>query len=132
VHRALLEAARRAGDVPRTIRAEQALAALAHPGADAPAPNGVASALRALNRGDIATAQRQAELTLLADPANGDALVVALFAADLQQDHAAFARLLQAANEPGKPASSEVLGMLEALLARRVSAQAGQLVRPQP
>jgi tetratricopeptide (TPR) repeat protein len=132
VQRALLDAARRAGDATRITRAERALAAIARPQPPARPGVGVASALEALGHGDVAAAQRAAELALAADPSNGDALVVALFAADLQQDHAAFARLLQAADEPGKPVSSEVLGMLEALLARKVSAQAAQLVRPQP
>jgi Tfp pilus assembly protein PilF len=132
VQRSLLDAARRAGDVARITRAEQALAAIAHPEPPARPGAGVTAALEALGRGDVAAAQRAAELALGADPSNGDALVVALFAADLQQDHDAFARLLQAADEPGKPASSEVLGMLESLLARKVSAQAAQLVRPQP
>ncbi|HEY6077336.1 MAG TPA: hypothetical protein VIW29_00940, partial [Polyangiaceae bacterium] len=103
-----------------------------HPDTDARRPSGVARARAAVERGDVATAQQEAETILAADPGNGDALVVALFTADLQQDHAAFARLLRAADQPGKPASREVLGMLESLLARRVSARAGQLVRPQP
>ena len=93
-----------------------------------PGPGG---ALEALARGDVATARREAELVLGADPSNGDALVIALSAADLEQDHIAFARLLARAGEPGKPASPAVLGTLEALLARRVSAQAGRLVREQ-
>jgi hypothetical protein len=67
-----------------------------------------------------------------ADPSNGDALVIALCVADLQQDHTTFGELLEQAREPGTPASPQVLGILESLLARRVSAQAGQLVRPQP
>ncbi len=132
VQRSLLDAARRAGDVARVMRAEQALAAIAHPALPARPGVGVTAALEALGRGDVAAAQRAAELALAADPSNGDALVVALFAADLQQDHGAFTRLLQATDEPGKPASGEVLGMLESLLARKVSAQAAQLVRPQP
>lgn len=132
VQRALLDAARRAADGPRVTRAERALAAMSHSPSDARRASGVARALDALARGDVSSARHQAEVLLAADPGNGDALVVALFSADLQQDHAAFARLLQAADQPGKPASSEVLNLLESLLARRVSAQAGQLVRPQP
>jgi hypothetical protein len=91
----------------------------------------VAQALEALARGDVAEARRQAEQVLGADPSNGDALVLALSTADLQQDHAGFARLLHGSSEPGRPASPAVLEALEALLARRVSAQAAQLLKPQ-
>jgi tetratricopeptide (TPR) repeat protein len=131
VQRQLLSAALRAGDKSRTERAQRALAGLSQRQASHSAQRGVSGALEALARGDVTTARREAELLLGADPGNGDALVIALSAADLEQDHAAFARLLARAGEPGKPASPAVLGALEALLARRVSAQAGRLVREQ-
>ena len=131
VQRNLLAAAQRAGEKARAARAQEALDKLNRHAAAVPVPRGVAGALEALRRGDVTAARREAELVLGADPGNGDALVVALAAADLDQDHAGFTRLLQLAAEPGKPASPELLSTLEALLARRVSAQAGQLVRPQ-
>jgi tetratricopeptide (TPR) repeat protein len=129
VQRAVLDAARRAGKHARAVRAEQALVRLARPAVERRAPDGVARALEALARGDVAGAGREAEQVLGADPSNGDALVLALSAADLQQDHAGFARLLRASSEPGRPASPAVLEKLESLLARRVSAQAAQLLR---
>ncbi|HKY39578.1 MAG TPA: hypothetical protein VJN18_26750 [Polyangiaceae bacterium] len=131
VQRALLSAAQRAADKARAERAERALAGLSRRRGDLPAQRGVRGALDAMARGNVTTARREAELVLGADPGNGDALVIALSAADLEQDHAAFARLLARAAEPGKPASPAVLGALEALLARRISAQAGRLVREQ-
>jgi tetratricopeptide (TPR) repeat protein len=131
VQRQLLSAALRAGDKARAERAQRSLLGVNQRQASLPAPRGVSSALEALARGDVTTARREAELVLGADPGNGDALVIALSAADLEQDHAAFARLLARAGEPGKPASPAVLNALEALLARRVSAQAGRLVREQ-
>jgi tetratricopeptide (TPR) repeat protein len=131
VQRQLLSAALRAGDKARAERAQRSLSGLNQRQASFPAPRGVKGALEALARGDVTTARREAELVLGADPGNGDALVIALSAADLEQDHAAFARLLARAAEPGKPASPAVLDALEALLVRRVSAQAGRLVREQ-
>lgn len=122
-------AATRAKDAARSARARQALAELARRRAKSPEAGGIKGALAALERGDVATAKELAEQLLGADPGSGDALVIALCAADLQEDHAAFARLLEQAHEPGTAASPEVMGILEALLARRVSAQAGQLLR---
>lgn len=127
----ILAAAERAGDAGRVARARQALADLRRRSAADAAPRGVLGALAALERGDVTTAKQVAERLLGADPSSGDALVIALCVADLQQDHATFAELLEQAREPGTPASPQVLGILESLLARRVSAQAGQLVRPQ-
>ncbi len=129
---AILAAAERASDAARVTRARQALADLRRRSATASTARGVPGALAALERGDVTVAKQIAERLLGADPSNGDALVLALCAADLEQDHAAFAQLLQQARDPGTPASPQVLGILESLLARRVSAQAGQLVRPQP
>lgn len=129
---AILAAAERARDPARALRARQALSDLRRRNASAAAPRGVPGALGALERGDVTAARQIAELLLGADPSNGDALVLALCAADLEQDNAAFARLLEQARAPGTPASPQVLGILASLLARRVSAQAGQLVRPQP
>jgi len=131
VQRQLLSAALRTGDKARADRAERALLGVNQRQASLPAQRGVSGALEALARGDVTTARREAELVLGADPGNGDALVIALSAADLEQDHAAFALLLARAGEPGRPASPAVLGALEALLARRISAQAGRLVREQ-
>lgn len=131
VQRAVLDAAKRAGHRARAGRAEQALARLARPQAERRAPDGVALALEALARGDVTAARREAEQVLGADPSNGDALVLALSTADLQQDHMGFARLLHGSSEPGRPASPAVLGALEALLARRISAQAAQLLKQQ-
>ncbi len=131
VQRLLLSAAQRTGDKARAERAERALGALTRQRGDLPAQRGVSGALEALARGDVTTARREAERVLGADPGNGDALVIALSAADLEQDHVAITRLLARAAEPGKPASPAVLGALEALLARRISAQAGRLVREQ-
>lgn len=129
---AILAASERASDPGRIARARQALADLRRRSAAASAPRGVPGALAALERGDVPAAKQVAERLLGADPSNGDALVIALCVADLEQDQAGFARLLERAREPGTPASPQVLGVLEALLARRVSAQAGQLVRAQP
>jgi len=131
VQRRILTAALRAGDKARAERAQLALAGGDQHRASLPAARGIGGALEALARGDVTTARREAELVLGADPSNGDALVIALSAADLEQDHAGFARLLALSSEPGRPASPAVLGALEALLSRRVSAQAGRLVREQ-
>jgi tetratricopeptide (TPR) repeat protein len=128
---AVLTAAERERDVGRARRARRALAAIHH-GSQADGQHGLAGALTALERGDTSTAKRISERLLGADPGNGDALVVALCVADLEQDHAAFAELLARAEQPGTPASAQVLGALELLLGRRVSAQAAQLVRPRP
>jgi Tfp pilus assembly protein PilF len=132
VQRSLLATANKNGDQARILRARTALTALSSRGADQAPENGIARALAALEHGDLAAAKREAEQLLGADPSSGDALVLALTAADLAQDHAAFNALLEAATEPGSPASPEVLTTLGALLRRRVSAQAAQLVQPQP
>jgi tetratricopeptide (TPR) repeat protein len=130
--RAILSAATRAKDAARTERARRGLAELHRQRASAPEPQGIPGALHALERGDVTTAARLAQQLLGADPSHGDALVIALCAADLQEDHATFARLLERARDPGSAASPQVMGILESLLARRVSAQAGRLLRPQP
>jgi tetratricopeptide (TPR) repeat protein len=129
---AMLSAATRAKDSARAERARRELAALHRRGASTAEQRGLPGALHALERGDVTTAARLAEQVLGADPSNGDALVIALCAADLQEDHAGFARLLERARDPGSAASPQVMGILESLLTRRVSAQAGRLVRPQP
>jgi tetratricopeptide (TPR) repeat protein len=128
---AVLSAAERSQDAARAKRARQALSRL-HQSPEADTQHGLPGALAALERGDTATAKRVAERLLGADPGNGDALVLALCVADLEQDHAAFTALLARAEQPGTPASPQVLGVLESLLSRRVSAQAAQLVRPTP
>ena len=132
VQRALLAAARSSGDLPRAARAEAALSSLPAAGGSARAATGLARALDALEHGDVTTAQHEAALLLDADPGNADALVIALSVADLEQDHAAFNALLEQAAEPGTPASPTVLSALAALLSRRVSTQAAQLLRRQP
>jgi Tfp pilus assembly protein PilF len=132
VQRAVWAAAKRGRDPARAARAEAAVLRLEARRGAAPATIGIARALDALHQGDVTTAKREAQQLLGADPSNGDAWVVALVVADLQQDHAAFGALLEGATEAGTPASPEVLSALAALLGRRVSAQAAQLVQPQP
>ncbi|HVY26772.1 MAG TPA: hypothetical protein VHB79_09475 [Polyangiaceae bacterium] len=133
VMRSIITAAKRAGDGARAARAQEALDQLAARSGRAEGGVNVASALAALRAGDVSAAKRCAEQLLGADPSNGDALVLALAVADLQQDHAAFARLLAESSQPGKPASPELLDTLSALLSRRVSAQAAQLLKsPEP
>jgi tetratricopeptide (TPR) repeat protein len=132
VQKNLLAAATTAGDGARVERARAALRKLAERADRERVPEGIALALAALAQGDVPRAMAEAERLLGADPGNGDALVIALAAADLAQDHQAFATLLERSREPGTPASPEVLSTLAALLGRRVSAQAAQLVVPQP
>lgn len=132
VWRALRDAAARGRDPARLSRAERGLAELASRTASAPALVGVPRALRALREGDLATARREAELLLGADPGNGDALVIALAAADLRQDHEGFESLLATRSVAGSPASPDVMQALRGLLARRISAQAADLVTPRP
>jgi tetratricopeptide (TPR) repeat protein len=132
VLRSVLQAARRGGQVARAARAEAALQRLPQKLGASPPPRALSHALTLLERGDVGGARRQAELVLGADPGSADALVIALAAADLEQDHAGFNALLAMAGEPGAPASPEVLTTLAALLGRRISAQAAQLVKPQP
>ena len=132
VQRAIWAAAKRSRDPARAARAQAAVARLEARRGAGPASVGIAQALDALRRGDIATAKRGAEQRLGAEPGNGDALVVALVVADLQQDHAAFSALLERSTDVGAPASPEALSALGALLGRRVSPQAAQLVRPRP
>ena len=130
--RGVLTAAKRNRDLARSARAEAALARLDTRGGAARKSVGIARALDALGQGDVTTAKREAAQLLGADPTNGDALVIALAVADLEQDHAAFNALLAESVDSGTPASPEVLSTLGALLGRRVSAQAAQLVHPQP
>lgn len=130
--RGILAAAMRNHDLPRTARAQAALARLDARSGAALKSVGIARALDALGQGDVTTAKREATQLLGADPTNGDALVIALAVADLEQDHAAFNALLAESADSGTPASPELLSTLGALLGRRVSAQAAQLVRPQP
>jgi tetratricopeptide (TPR) repeat protein len=130
--RAILAAATRSHDKSRILRARTALEALAERRSDPRRESDVTSALAALERGDVEQAKLAASALLGAEPGNGDALVVALVVADLEQDHDGFARLLEAASGPGTRASPQVLRALSALLARRVSAQAAQLLQSQP
>lgn len=130
VFRALRDAARRSQDRPRLLRAEERLEELSRRGADVPAARGVPLALAALRSGDLATAKREVTLLLGADPGHGDALVLALAVADLEQDREAFEALLATPTAAGTPASPEVLQALAALLSRRVGAHAAELLAP--
>jgi hypothetical protein len=132
VQRGLLAAAERNHDPARAGRARAALSQLQARGGAAQSPRGTTRAIAALARGDISQAKREAETLLGADSSNGDALVIALTVADLEQDHAAFSELLERSPDSGTPISPELRGALAALLARRVSAEAAQLVRPPP
>jgi tetratricopeptide (TPR) repeat protein len=132
IQRSILKAALQSGEPARAARAQAALTALSRRGGAAGSASGVAEAIAALKRGDLPSARRESERLLGADPGNGDALVIALLVADLEQDHAAFDALLASSAEMGTPASPQVLSLLATLLGRRVSAQADQLVRPQP
>lgn len=130
--RGLLAAAERSRDLVRAERASAALRQLRERAGVAQPRSDTNRAFAALSRGDVAEAKREAETLLGADPSNGDALLIALTIADLEQDHAAFNALLQRSPEAGTPISAELRGALAALLARRVSAEAAQLVRSQP
>jgi tetratricopeptide (TPR) repeat protein len=132
VQRGLLAAAERNHDLARAARARSALSELQARGGATRAPRGATRAIAALARGDVSEAKREAEILLGADPSNGDALVIALTVADLEQDHAAFNALLERSPDSGTPVSPELRGALAALLGRRVSAEAAQLVRSQP
>lgn len=132
VQRGLLAAAERRHDAGRAARARAALAALRARGAAPPSLRGAARAMAALERGDLTTAKAEAEVLLGADPTSGDALLIALAVADLRQDHATFDALLARSVDTSTPASAELRDTLAALLARRVSAEAAQLVRPRP
>lgn len=127
VHRALLAVAIRQHDAPRRERAETALAQLVHGPAQLSLKSPVALALEALQRGDLASARGQTEQLLKADAGNGDALVVALTAADLAQDEAAFGLLLEQAELSHFPISAATQGLLSSLLARRIGRELGQI-----
>ncbi len=128
VQRALRQAAQRAVDRARLERAERAIERLTARGAELPRSLGEQRALSALKAGDAAAALREAERLLQVDPSNGDAWIIALAGADLQQDQATFDQLLQSAQAPARPASPEALSTLAAVLARRVGSQAAALV----
>jgi tetratricopeptide (TPR) repeat protein len=132
VQRGLLAAAQRNHDSARAARARSALVRLDARAGAVPSERGTSRAVAALERGDVTVAKREAEILLGADPSNGDALVIALWVADLEQDHVAFNALLARAPDSGTPVSPELRGALSALLGRRVSAEAAQLVRSQP
>jgi tetratricopeptide (TPR) repeat protein len=132
VQRSLLAAAEHNHDRARAARARAALSALNARGGGDTSAHGARRAIAALERGDITLAKREAETLLGADPSNGDALLIALCVADLEQDHAAFDALLARAPDSGTPVSPELRGALSALLGRRVSAEAAVLVRSQP
>lgn len=130
--RGLLAAAERNHDAMRAARARAALEDLSARGGPAPQAPSTAQAVLALQRGDLTLAKREAARLLGADPTNGDALLIALTVADLEQDHEGFDALLARASDTATAASPELLGTLAALLARRVSSDAGRLVQPPP
>lgn len=132
IQRSLLTAALKSREAARALRAQTALTALSRRGGAPSTTSGVGSALTALERGDLSRAQREADQLLGADPGNGDALIIALLVADLEQDHARFEALLASSVEIGTPASPQLLSWLGGLLSRRVSARAEQLLRPRP
>lgn len=125
-------AAKKSGDEARRLRAEGRLRELASRAPNERSETGQSRALAALERGDMTTAKREADRLLGADPGNGDALVIALAVADLEQDHVAFDALLEARRGGGTPVSTEVRRWLAALVERRVSAQAAQLLQAGP
>lgn len=128
--RGLLAAAERNRDAARAARARAALSELAARSGSAPATRDTAQAVAALQRGDLTAAKREAARLFDADPSNGDALLIVLTVADLEQDHASFDALLERSSDTATPASPELLGTLAALLARRVSLDAARLVQP--
>lgn len=133
VWRRVAAAAAKTGDRARSQRAEARLLQLASRASTAShPPTGLTRALAALARADVTTARHEADKLLGADPGNGDALVMALAVADLEQDHATFDALLSAPRGSARPVSPEMQRLLGALLQRRVSAQAAQLLQPAP
>jgi tetratricopeptide (TPR) repeat protein len=130
--RGLLAAAERSHDAVRAARARAALGELSARTGNAPSTRSTAQAVAALQSGDLTSAKREATRLLGADPTNGDALLIALTVADLEQDHAAFEALLERSSDTATAASPELLGSLAALLARRVSLDAARLVQPAP
>jgi tetratricopeptide (TPR) repeat protein len=132
VQRSLLAAAQRNHDEARAARARAALGELEARFGVTPTPRAGARAIAALERGDVTVAKRESERLLGADPSNGDALVIALCVADLEQNHAAFNALLERAPDSTTPVSADLRLALAGLLARRVSAEAAQLVRSPP
>lgn len=130
--RGLLAAAERNHDAARSARAKAALGELLARSESAPATRSTARAVAALQSGDLTSAKREAMRLFDADPTNGDALLIALTVADLEQDHASFEALLERSSDTATAASPELLGALAALLARRVSLDAARLVQPPP
>jgi tetratricopeptide (TPR) repeat protein len=129
IQTSILNAALKDKEPGRAWRARAALEALAR---RAPAPRplaGVESAVQAIQRGDLALAKLEAERRLGADPGDGNALLIALVIADLDQDEPSYERLLASSTEHGAPASPELLTLLAGLLERRVGADAAKLVR---
>lgn len=132
VWRAFREAASRSRDRARLLRADARLAEISAAAAPVVPARGSERALAALQAGDLERAKLEAERLLGADPTSGDALVVALAVADLQQNNAEFEQLLSRVVDAGTPASPEFLQALGALLARRVGEQTAGLVHSQP
>lgn len=127
--RAIAAAAARSSDPGRKARVTEALAALERQPTTSAAP-GTDGALRALTQGNLPAAKQAAARLLGADPSNGDALIVALCVADLEQDHAGFDALLASATDPTTLPSAQALKVLASLLGRRVSATAGRALQP--
>ena len=128
--RGLLAAAERNHDAARTARARAALGELSARTGSATATRSTAAAVAALQRGELTQAKLEATRIFDADPSNGDALLIALTVADLEQDHPSFEALLERSSDTATAVSPELLGALAELLARRVSLDAARLVQP--
>jgi tetratricopeptide (TPR) repeat protein len=83
-----------------------------------------ALAVRAAALGSVDFARSQAEFVLAADPADADARVAALVAADLARDEAALARALAGTRSFSAPPSPLGILLLGELLGRRVGTAA--------
>jgi tetratricopeptide (TPR) repeat protein len=131
VQASILSAALRDRQPARAARARTALAALDRGRDGRSARAGMDDAVVALERGDLRTAKAIAERVLGADPSNGDALVIALVVADLEQDSARFEALLAESRSVSTPVSAGLSSALGGLLRRRVSPEADRLL-PRP
>jgi len=132
VQTSILSAAVSGGEAARAERARAALRALAERAPAPRPPEGIASAVAALKRGELGAAKQEAERLLGADPGSGDALLLALAVADLEQDHARFEQLLASSPEMPTAVDPQLLGLLAELLRRRLGVEAEPLARPRP
>lgn len=129
VQASILRAALRGEQPARAARARAALVALNRDQGRGAAPGGMQDAVVALQRGDLALAKVISERVRGADPSNGDALVIALVVADLEQDTPRFEALLTESRSLSTPVSPALSNALGGLLRRRVSAEAAQLLQ---